>query len=265
MKYDLKEIEKVSSDVAKLCGKIILGAEFKHVDFENKTGIRDLVTEYDVAVQKLAIEKLSEKYPKAVFFAEEGDDKGKIDSEMTFVIDPIDGTANFANNMNISCISIACFLSGVPSVGVVYNPYTDELFCGAKGCGATLNSMPIKATENDLEKSLVLFGTSPYNLELFDRTMEKLRHIFPKCLDVRRCGAAALDICSVAAGKAGLFFEEILATWDFAAGLVILEEAGGTAVTTEGNALPLDGKKTNIIAGSRKCIEQSGFLANFTA
>lgn len=263
MKYSIEEIMNSTSEVARHCGEIILSAEFKHVDFQNKTGIRDLVTEYDVKVQKLAINELGERYPNARFFAEEGDCKDEINSEITFVIDPIDGTANFANNMNISCVSIACFLNGKPSVGVVYNPYTNELFSGGRGHGAFLNSSRIRVTETDLSRSLALFGTSPYNLELFDRTMDKLRRIFPRCLDVRRCGAAALDICSVAAGKAGIFFEEILALWDFAAALVILEEAGGIALTMDATPLPLNGKKTNIIAGAPKCIEQSGLIPGF--
>ena len=263
MNYDINDIIKGMTEVAKLCGKTILEAKEEHVKATNKSGIRDLVTAYDFRVQKQAIKELGARFQNAVFFCEEGDDKGSLSAEMTFVIDPIDGTANFANNMNISCISIACFLGGVPSAGVVYDPYTDELFSAGKGTGAYLNSRRIKVTDENLEGSLVLFGTSPYNIELLDRTMDKLKYIFPKCLDVRRCGSAALDICGVAAGKAGLFFEEILALWDYAAALVILNEAGGVAVNMKGEPLPLDGSRTNIIAGPARNIEQSGLLKDF--
>lgn len=263
MEYNIKEIIDIMTDTATICGKIFMSAQDEHIVTSNKTGARDLVTAYDLKVQQTAISRLSEKFPSAEFYGEEGDSQGLLNAKITFVIDPIDGTANFANNMNISCISIACFLSGVPSAGVVYNPYTNELYSGGVGIGAFLNSRPIHVTEKPLSNSLVLFGTSPYNLELFGRTMEKLEYIFPKCLDVRRCGAAALDICAVAAGKAGLFFEEILALWDFAAAFVILQEAGGIAVTMKGEPLPLNGARTNIIAGSLKAIDESELLKKF--
>lgn len=262
--YDKQILIDGMKKAAYECGKIILKAKESHVDSKKKTGSRDLVTEYDVAVQKLAVKLLSEEFPDAVFFCEEGDDRGSLSSETVFVIDPIDGTANFANNMNISCISIGCFHRGNPFAGVVYDPYTDEMYSAVKGCGAFLNGKQIKVTEAPLGETLVMFGTSPYNLELLDRTVEKLRYIFPKCLDVRRRGAAALDICAVAAGKSGLFFEEILALWDYAAGLVILSEAGGEAYTMSGKELPLDGRKSNIIAGSLRCIEESGLLKDFS-
>lgn len=263
MNIDLKYITDQIAVVARNCGKTMLEAKSTDIKRNEKSGHRDLVTEYDVRVQKQAIRELSEKFPEAVFFCEEGNDKDDLTSGMTFVIDPIDGTANFANNMNISCISIACFIDGVPSAGVVFDPYTDELFSASVGNGAYLNGKPISVTDAPLDGSLVMFGTSPYNIELLDRTLEKLKYIFPKCLDVRRCGSAALDICAVAAGKAGLFFEEILALWDYAAALVILHEAGGDAYNMKGEALPLDGSRTNIIAGPAHNIEASGLLKDF--
>ncbi|MBR6917840.1 MAG: inositol monophosphatase [Clostridia bacterium] len=258
-KYLLEEMEKC----ALVCGRIIKDAKEEHVASLEKTNFRDLVTSYDVSVQRRAVEILSKRFPDASFFCEEGDDRGNLSEGLVFVIDPIDGTANFANHMNISCISIGAFKDGAPFAGAIYDPYNDELYSAARGLGAKLNGRPIHVTEDPLEHTLVMFGTSPYNLELLDRTVEKLKYIFPKCLDVRRRGAAALDLCAVACGRAGLFFEEILALWDFAAGLVILEEAGGEAFTMNGAPLPLDGKKSNIVAGSRRCIEESGLLTDF--
>ncbi len=258
--YGKDELLSAMENTAKVCGAIIRGAKEEHVAATEKTNFRDLVTSYDVKVQQTAISMLSEIFPDAAFFCEEGDDRGNLSSECTFVIDPIDGTANFSCHMNISCISIGCFSGGEPYAGVVYDPYNDELYSAARGYGAYLNGKRIHVTDDPLEHTLVMVGTSPYNLELLDRTLEKLKYIFPKCLDIRRRGAAALDLCAVACGRSGLFFEEILALWDYAAGLVILEEAGGEAYTMEGRPLPLDGRKSNIVAGSPRCVRESGLL-----
>jgi len=258
--YDKHELISAMEEVARECGKIIKGAKEEHVASAEKTNFRDLVTSYDVKVQATAVKLLSERFPEAGFFCEENDERGDLSGECVFVIDPIDGTANFANHMNISCISIGCFSGGAPYAGAVFDPYNDEMYSAVRGLGAHLNGKDIHVTDLPLEHTLVMLGTSPYNLELFDRTLEKLKFIFPKCLDIRRRGAAALDLCAVACGRAGLFFEEILALWDYAAGLVILEEAGGKAYTMEGAPLPLDGRKSNIVAGSPRCIKESGLL-----
>ncbi len=260
MRYGKEELLDAMKIAALRCGAIIKGAKEEHVRAKEKTNFRDLVTSYDVKVQKCAVELLSRRFPDASFFCEEGDERGALNADPVFVVDPIDGTANFSRHMNISCVSIGCFSGGVPVAGVVYDPYNDELYYAAKGHGAFLNGQPINVTSEPLGHSLVMFGSSPYNPELWDRTVEKLKYIFPKCLDVRRRGAAALDLCAVASGRAGLFFEEILALWDYAAGLVILEEAGGEAYTMEGKPLPLDGRKSNIVAGSGRCITESGLL-----
>ncbi len=260
--YGEQELLRAMEEIAKECGAIIKGAKEEHVAATEKTNFRDLVTSYDVKVQKYAVDELKRRFPDASFFCEEGDDRGNLSDEYVFVIDPIDGTANFSRHMNISCVSIGCFRLGRPYAGVVYDPYNDELYSAVRGGGARLNGRAISVTDEALEHTLVMIGTSPYNPELFDRTMEKLGYVFPKCLDVRRRGAAALDLCTVAAGRSGLFFEEILALWDYAAGLVILEEAGGEAYTMEGDPLPLDGRKSNIVAGSPRCIEESGLLSD---
>ncbi len=260
---DKNELLNAMKIVAIECGAVIKGAKEEHVASAEKSNFRDLVTAYDVKVQNLAVEKLSARFPEASFFCEENNERGSLDGEIVFVIDPIDGTANFANHMNMSCVSIGCFSGGRPFAGVVYDPYADELFSAVRGGGAHLNGKPIHVTEDHLEHTLVMFGTSPYDMDLADRTFEKLKYIFPKCLDVRRRGSAEIDICTVACGRSGLFFEEILSLWDFAAGIVILEEAGGEAYTMSGEAMPLDGRRSNIVAGPKHCIEESGLLVDF--
>ena len=252
----LEDMKKVALE----CGNIMLSAQRNELSIQEKTGGRDLVTKYDVAVQKYAVSTLSEMYPEAKFFCEEGTDKDDLMEGLVFVIDPIDGTANFATDMHHSCVSIGCFKDGVPYAGAVYAPYTDEMFSGAVGHGAYFNGKPMHVTDLPLKETIVLYGTAPYNSELWDETFRKAKDILPKCMDLRRFGAAALDICYLAAGRAGLFFEEILALWDFAAGLVILNEAGGIAMRLDGSPLPLTGEKTNIIAGTENTIAESGFV-----
>ena len=217
---------------------------------ETKSGKRDVVTDYDRRVQEFLIQQLREAVPDAGFFCEELQDQDRTDSPRLFIIDPIDGTMNFVHGFHHSCISVAYAEGGVVRVGAVYNPYVDELFSAVRGKGAFLNGHPISVTDAGLSESIVCFGSAPYNPELADRTFRLVRRAFDAGLDVRREGAAALDLCTVAAGRAGLYFELRLSLWDYAAGKLIVEEAGGRCCTVEGNPLPNDGTRTGILAGS---------------
>ena len=123
-------------------------------------------------------------------------------------------------------------------MGVVYNPYLDEMFYGVKGQGAYLNGKRIHVSTEDLSNGIVLFGSAPYNTELAKASFDLAYEYFTKALDIRRSGSAALDLCSLAAGRAELYFEMILSPWDFAAGALILEEAGGIVTKINGEPLP---------------------------
>lgn len=135
-------------------------------------------------------------------------------------------------------------------LGVVYNPYLKEVFTAVRGKGAYLNGNPISVSGEDLENGIVLFGTSPYNTELARASFDMAYDYFQKCLDIRRSGSAALDLCAVAAGRAERYFELILSPWDFAAGALIVEEAGGIVTTTEGEKLP-NLQKTSVLARNK--------------
>ena len=237
--------------VARGCGEIILSAGEGAVDAEQKTSFRDLVTAYDRRVQEYAVTALAAAFPGAAFICEEGDAAPKADAgALTFVIDPIDGTMNFVHHFRHSCTSIACVSGGETVAGVVINPYSGELFSAARGEGASLNGRRLKIAPCALSETIVLFGTAPYNPELTDATFSRVRALFGQCQDVRRCGAAALDLCYVAAGRAGLYFEEIVSFWDYAAGALIVEEAGGACTRLDGAPLPCRGdQKTSIAAG----------------
>ena len=223
---------------------------------ETKSGRRDVVTEYDRRVQELLMTRLREAVPGARFFCEEMDDRDRLDAPQLFIIDPIDGTMNFVHGFHHSCISVAYAESGTVTAAAVYNPYVDELFTAVRGAGAYLNGSPIRVTEAGLGASVVCYGTSPYDASLADRTFRLARRVYDASLDLRREGSAALDLCTVAAGRAGLYFEMKVSLWDYAAGDLIVREAGGVCCQTDGSPFPADGGRTGIAAGSPKAMAE---------
>ena len=258
---DLVSIDRIMQTVARGAGKIILQGAGEQIRARTKTSFRDMVTQYDVQVQEYTIGKLKTSFPEAVFISEEKDGFQPKDDSLIFVIDPIDGTANFVHHCQHSCVSIGCIRGGVPVAAVVYDPFMDELFSAVKGQGAFLNGEPLSIPEHSLKESLVYFGSAPYNMELADETFQNIRKIFGKCQDIRRSGSAALDLCCVAAGRAGLFFESILSVWDYAAGALIVQEAGGVCTDMNGQALIFDRPvKRSVIAGSAQTVPESGLV-----
>lgn len=227
-----------------------------HVISERKSSGRDVVTEYDRRVQELLVSRFSAAVEGARFFCEENDKQDDLGAEHVFIIDPIDGTMNFVRQYNHSCISVAYMSRGVLRAAAVYNPYVDEMFTAVLGRGAKLNGRPINASADGLDQSVVCCGTAPYNTELADRGFALMKEIFLKSLDIRRQGSAALDLCSAASGRAGLYFELNTSLWDYAAGLLIVQEAGGVCLNCEGKPMPLDGSKSSVAAGSRKAVEE---------
>lgn len=212
-------------------------AGLKHI--KDKAGTANYVTEYDVSVQAYLIDGLKKIVPSARFLAEENDvctddfDKGSV-----FVIDPIDGTANFISDFGHSAISIGYCENGRPVFGAVYNPYRDELFSAVKGCGAMLNGNEIHVSSRDTEHALILFGSVPYYKEKYCHSLfSYLADIYPRVSDVRRMGSAALDLCYVACGRGDAFFEYRLSPWDYCAGGLIAEEAGAVISDMDGNDL----------------------------
>ena len=226
---------------------------------ECKTGRRDVVTEYDRRVQALLMERLSAAVPDARFFCEENDRHDDLHADCVFIIDPIDGTMNFVRGFHHNCISIACMRRGAVCAGAVYNPYVDELFTAVCGGGAFLNGRPVHVSDEGLADSVVSVGTAPYNPELADKTFALAKAAFLAGLDIRREGSAALDLCSAAAGRCGVYYELGLSLWDYAAGTLIVQEAGGVCRTLDGAALPLDASRPSVVAGNARAVGE--FLA----
>ena len=230
-------IEQRICDLVRECGQFIRDADRSQLHIDSKGGRANFVTEYDKKVQERLRTRLLELMPDAHFIGEEGTTQAFSPAGKFFIVDPIDGTTNFIKDYRTSCISVGLVVDGLAEFGVIYNPYMDEMFSAKRGSGAFCNGNRIHVSSEPLENALVIFGTSPYREDLTDKTFNLARAYFKKTMDVRRSGSAALDMCSVAAGRAELFFELSLSPWDYAAGALIVEEAGGLVSDIDGNKL----------------------------
>lgn len=246
-------LEQIKS-LAKEAGKIFL--EAVDVTVSAKEGVGNFVTDYDVRVQELIYQRLKQIHPEAALMGEEDEDHTAHLEGDCFIVDPLDGTQNFINGYRHSCVSIGMTRSGEPVLGVVYNPYQDELFWAEKGKGAYCNGRPIHTSNAPLSESVLLFGCSSYNREQTDFTFLLLRELFDRALDLRSSGSAALDLCYVAAGRVNLFFEYQLSPWDYCAGSLILTEAGGRVSQLGGTPLDL-AKGGSVLAAGANAYEEA--------
>ncbi|WP_035775894.1 inositol monophosphatase family protein [Butyrivibrio sp. VCB2001] len=228
--------------VAREAGDILLTA--KRPKIMEKSGHANFVTETDEKVQRFLVGRLKELLPEAEFLGEEdGQDEfsAKMAKGFCFVIDPIDGTSNFIYEYRPSVVSIGLLKDGKPYMAVVYNPYDDMMFSAIAGEGAYMNGERIMSSEAPLSEQLSCFGTAPYYEELRDRSFDIAKKLLPLCVDLRRSGTAAWDMCCVAIGRCGLYFELKIQIWDYAAAALIAREAGCTVTDIEGNPLSYTG------------------------
>lgn len=201
----------------------------------NKEGINNLVTEADHAAEKAIIEVIKQDYPDHFILSEES---GAIPStsEYKWIIDPIDGTVNFANGIPLCCVSIGLEKSGEMILGAVYNPILREFYFAQKGFGATLNEKMIRvSTKANVSNSCLVTGFPYTYLDEKNGPLEIFEKLIRKGIPVRRLGSAAMDLCWVAAGRFDGFYEHKLQPWDSAAGSLIVEEAGGRVTDFKGN------------------------------
>lgn len=210
----------------------------------------DFVTEKDLYVQTFLEKELAERYPHIAFLGEESETTSIDPRVPTFVLDPIDGTTNFIFGYGFSAVSLALVYGGAPVLGTIYHPYTDELFAAERGKGAFLNGTPMRVLPaNDLSEVLAAVGTMAYHKEYADELFALAKRAYLSCIDIRRSGAASMDLCALAAGRVGIYFERSLSLWDYAASALVLEEAGGKITDWEGNPLTYTGK-TDIAASN---------------
>lgn len=206
---------------------------------DEKAGPANFVTVYDVRVQNMLMEALHRILPDAQYFAEEKENDPAILQEgYTFIIDPIDGTTNFIHNYGVSAISVGLLYCGTPVFGVIYDPYREELFEARRGLGAFCNGRRIHVSDRPVEKGVFAVGTAPYYREtLGDATFSMMRSLFDVGADIRRLGSAALDLAAVACGRADGYVELLISPWDYAAGALLVEEAGG--IVTDPSGTPM--------------------------
>lgn len=242
-------LEEIAA-LVRQAGEIMLSARDIGARTHEKTSAADLVTDYDVAVEKFLKENLPPLVPGSVFCGEEELEYVDPGRGWAFIVDPIDGTTNFVRGLSQSAVSVALARDGRVEYGVVWNPYRDELFTAKRGGGAFLNGAPIHVTERPLSEGIFGMGTAIYRREYIAPTMKVTEQLLRRSCDFRRLGAASLDICCVACGRTDAFFEFSLFPWDYAAASLILTEAGGALCTMEGEPVPID-RRCSVWAANR--------------
>ena len=216
-------------------GRLIKEFSTREFTISNKEGINNLVTEVDHASEKLIMGIIREEFPDHYILTEESGDLKK-DSAIKWIIDPIDGTVNYANGIPLCCVSIGVEKEGSMILGAIYNPFLEEFYFTERGKGATMNDKPIRVSRKTAVLESCLVTGFPYTykdepngpLEVFSRFIKK-------GVPIRRLGSAAMDLAWVACGRFDGFFEHSLNAWDSAAGFLMVEEAGGRVTDFEGN------------------------------
>jgi len=202
----------------------------------------DLLTEIDEQAERVIREELLGTIPTYGMLAEEGGERSG-EEDARWLVDPLDGTTNYAHGLPIFCFSIALERAGEVVLGVVYNPVHEETFVAELGRGATLNGEPIKVSDTDeLIRALIVTGF-PYERSEIPEALELFGRFAAIAQGMRRLGSAALDLCYVAAGRLDGYFERGIWSWDLAAGNVIVEEAGGKLTNYRGDVLDLAGRE----------------------
>ncbi|KAA9042001.1 inositol monophosphatase [Ginsengibacter hankyongi] len=201
----------------------------------NKEGINNLVTEADHAADKAIQEVIKKSFPGHGIVSEETAEK-VTDSEFKWIIDPIDGTVNFANGIPICCVSIGLEQNGKMLMGAVYNPIFKEFYFAERGQGSTLNDKKISVSnKTEVLRSCLVTGFPYTYLDQPNGPLQVFERLIRKGIPVRRLGSAAIDLCWVAAGRFDGFYEHQLNAWDSAAGFIIVEEAGGKVTDLKGD------------------------------
>lgn len=205
-------------------------------EISQKDGYSNIVTSSDLAVQQFLMQRLSEALPGCGFLCEESD-SWDLQHTDVWIIDPIDGTANYSRGIHECGISVGLQRDGVMEMAVVYVPRTGELFSAQRGQGAYLNGKPLRVSTRPFANSILCTALPVYHKEYAPQCGQIILETFLRCNDVRRFGAAAPELCYLAMGRCELYFEYLLSPWDFAAASLIVQEAGGMLTDLDGNPL----------------------------
>lgn len=217
-------------------------------------GPTDFVTQVDRIAENIIISSISEAFPDSAFICEESGKSGKEKSDLVWVIDPIDGTTNFIHGFPYYSISIACYEKDVLSHGIIYDITRDDEYFASKGKGAYLNQERLRVSKiKTLKNSLLCNSFHSGRIKPELNTMEVIKKLYSHNLTLRRTGSTAIDLAYVAAGRLDAFVGYGMKHWDFAAGVLLVKEAGGYVTNFFGNETVDDSH--HVIAGNKKCVE----------
>lgn len=232
----------VATEAAMAAGAILQAywGKLETGEVEEKGGPGNLVTTADKEAEAAILEVLKRHLPNHAILAEESGQLGDAQNQYLWAIDPLDGTTNYAHQYPIAASSVGLLISGRPQVGVIYNPFRNELFRAARGLGATRNRTPIKVSQtSELTNSLLVTGFAYDRRETRDNNYAEFCHFTHLSHGVRRSGSASLDLADVACGRLDGYWERGLSPWDITAGIVLLEEAGGKVTAYDGSPIDL--------------------------
>jgi myo-inositol-1(or 4)-monophosphatase len=248
----LEDLQGAACEAAKAAGAVALLGFRGTLDIRSKGGT-DIVTQYDQAAEKAALAVLQRRFPDHAYLAEESGQSVGAGGEqnLTWMVDPIDGTHNYANQLPFWCVSVAVASSeGDILACAVYDPLHEELFSAAQGGGATLNASPIHCTtKGELEMAIVAYDIG-HDAQISTRMVDLVAGVQPRVGKVRHLGSAALSLTYVAAGRLDAYYHLSLQPWDIAAALLLVQEAGGT-VTDWNGTRRRSGKGSVVASGVR--------------
>ncbi len=232
--------KQVAQKAARLAGRIIM-EQLGNTTISEKAD-NNLVTETDFAAQETIIKIIHDHFPKHSVIAEEQDLSANYGAADLWIIDPLDGTNNFAHTIPHFSISIAYARCGQVVMGTIFDPVRNEMFAASRNRGAFLNDTPIRVSETrSLQEAIIATGFYYDRGSVMRKTLDSIEKLFEANVHgIRRFGSAALDLCWVACGRFDAYFEYNLSTWDFAAGMLILDEAGGRCTNQSGAQLDLN-------------------------
>lgn len=243
----------IAKESAINAGNLIIGLLNKASISEK--GNSNLVTEADIKAEKLIKDTILKTFPQHSILGEEGGGEKDMSAPHLWIIDPLDGTNNYAHGFPIFSVSIAYAECGEVKAGVVYDPTRNELFSAEKQRGAFLNRERIQVSINPLSKAIVSVGFSYERGKKMQAMLKTIEKLFSKNIHgIRRCGSAALDLCYVASGRTDAYVEYEICPWDFAAGMLILNEAGGVCKNATGGVLDLNAK--NLAVSNLACSKE---------
>jgi myo-inositol-1(or 4)-monophosphatase len=237
---------EIATKAAQKAGQLIV-QQMGNIKLDHKGAFNNLVTDIDRAAEEIILGIIKKEFPGDEILAEESGQSGDKRTNRRWLVDPIDGTTNFAHSYPFFCVSIALEEAGKLQMGVVLNPISNELFWAEAGGGAWLNDKALKVSKiNKLEESLLSTGFSSSN----GSNMERFKHLTSITHGVRRDGSAALDMCFIACGRTEGYWELRISAWDIGAGMLILQEAGGKVTNMQGNKLDLSPGRFNLVASN---------------